>query len=87
MADFFQTRHTSSSTKILFYCACHPWAELIRPRRIGEYREVQLDITPDMEVFHMMFERFHTNKRAMTYIDLWRSAFLIVLTHGTFIHI
>ena len=37
MADFFQTRHTSSGTKILFYCACHPWAELIRPRRIGEY--------------------------------------------------
>ena len=23
--------------QILFYCACHPWAELIRPRRFGEY--------------------------------------------------
>ena len=28
-----------------------------------EYREVQLDSTPEIEVFHMLFERCHTNNR------------------------
>ena len=26
------------------------------------YREVQLDLTPEIEEFHMMFERCHTKK-------------------------
>ena len=29
------------------------------------YREVQLDSTPEIKVFHMLFERCRTNKRAM----------------------
>ena len=27
------------------------------------YREVQLDVTPEMEVFFMMFDRCHTKTR------------------------
>ena len=28
--------------------------------RVGIYREVQLDLIPVIEVFHMLFERCHT---------------------------
>ena len=31
------------------------------------YREVQLDLTPEIEVFHMLFERFHTKKRKRSF--------------------
>ena len=27
--------------------------------------EAKLDVTPEIEVFNMLFERCHTNKRAM----------------------
>ena len=29
----------------------------------GQYRVVQLDLTPEIEVLHMMFERSHTKNR------------------------
>ena len=34
-----------------------------RAARNSDYREAQLDITPEMEVFHMQFERCHTRNR------------------------
>ena len=35
---------------------------MLSPPRLS-YREVQLHFTPDMEVLHMLFERFHTKNR------------------------
>ena len=32
----------------------------------AQYREVQLDFTPEMEVSHMLFERCHTKNREMS---------------------
>ena len=29
---------------------------------IATYREVQLDLTPEIEVFHMLFKKCHTKK-------------------------
>ena len=48
----------------------HP--ELRHPRAAQEqqrelYREVQLDVTPEIEVFHMMFERFHAVNRKKSF--------------------
>ena len=33
------------------------------PNPMDDYREVQLDSTPEIEVFHMLFERCHTKHR------------------------
>ena len=44
---------------------------------LGIYREVQQDFTPEIEVFHMLFERFHTKnikrslKQHIKYFNFW----------------
>ena len=32
-------------------------------KSVNDYREVQLDLTPEIEVFYMMLEGCHTNNR------------------------